>query len=176
MGAPYSPKAIANAILQRAFNQKKVVTQLKLQKLVFLAHGYHLAATDGVPLINEPFEAWDYGPVCRTLYQEFRDCGAAPITRLATDIDWDVDEFAPVPAPTDDPDVDRVIEFVVASYGDHSPYVLSDMSHRPGWAWDRTRKDDKFHLKNKDIDNDSIRADFAPYVNRKAPDADRERG
>ena len=68
MPAPYSAKAIANAFLQRAFNEKKAIGQLKLQKLVYIAHGYYLALTGGNPLVNEPFEAWDYGPVNRTLY------------------------------------------------------------------------------------------------------------
>lgn len=163
MPAPYEPKAIANAFLQRAFNQRKPLTHLALQKLIFLAHGYHLAKT-GVPLINEPFEAWDYGPVCRTLYEEFRECGKAPVTRLATEQDWQSESDVPVPAPVDDTDAVGVIDFVFNTYGDYTPFQLSDMSHKEGWAWDRTRKQDKWQLKNVDISNDWIRDDFAPYL------------
>jgi uncharacterized phage-associated protein len=167
MGAPYSPKAVANAILQRAFNQKKSVTHLKLQKLVFISHGYFLADSDGVPLIDEPFEAWDFGPVCRSLYSEFRDCGAAPIAQLATEMDWDEGQLGPVAAPEDDVRANKIFDFVVKTYGGRSPHALSDLSHRPGWAWDRTRKADKYHLKNKDIDNEMIREDFVPYIKSK---------
>jgi len=165
MAAPYPPKAIANAFLQRGFNSKRPIGHLKLQKLVFLAHGYYLAMTD-VPLVNEPLEAWDYGPVCRDLYQEFRDFGRSPINRLATEPNEDFQDL-PVPAPTDDDVATRVIEFIFNTYSELSPFVLSELSHREGWAWDRTRKADKFHLKNKDIDNDWIKEDFRPYIKSK---------
>lgn len=168
MPAPYPPKAIANAFLQRAFNDKKVVGQLKLQKLVYLAHGYYLALTNGTPLVDEAFEAWDYGPVCRTLYYEFRDAGRDPLRRLATDLDWEADGEAPVPAPTDDSNVNRVINFVYSTYIDRSPFALSDLTHKTGWAWDRTRQADTYHLKNKDIDNNWIADDFKPHMKSKA--------
>lgn len=171
MGAPYSPKAVANGILQRAFNQKKAITHLKLQKLVFIAHGYFLADSEGIPFIDELFEAWDYGPVCRSLYQEFRDCGSAPIKRLATEWDWDSVEPTPAPAPVDDNRADKILDYVVTTYADRSPYALSNLSHRDGWAWDKTRKGDKFHLKNRDIENELIQQDFAPYVKKKPSDS-----
>lgn len=167
MPAPYPPKAIANAFLQRAFNDQKQVGHMKLQKLVFLAHGYYLAASGGVPLVNEPFEAWDYGPVCRALYQEFRDYGRQSINRLATDIDWDAETDVPVPVPTDDESVNRVIDFVYGAYADRSPFALSDLTHRAGWAWDKTRQNDPFNLRNKDIANELIKADFEPFMKRK---------
>lgn len=82
---------------------------MQLQKLVFLAHGYYLASTRGVPLVDEPFEAWDYGPVCRNLYYEFRDFGRQPINRLATEVDWDAETEIPVAAPSDDREANRVL-------------------------------------------------------------------
>lgn len=168
MSAPYPPKAIANAFLQRAFNDKKSIGHMKLQKLVFLAHGYHLASTGGIPLVNEPFEAWDYGPVCRSLYQEFREFGRQSINRLATEVDWDAEVDVPVAAPGDDKNAAKVIDFVYRAYADRSAFVLSDLTHKSGWAWDKTRQLDPFQLKNKDIDNNLIKVDFEPYMKRKA--------
>ncbi|MFN9090790.1 MAG: Panacea domain-containing protein [Alphaproteobacteria bacterium] len=167
MGAPYSPKAIANAFLQRSFNDKKVMGHMKLQKLVFLAHGYFLASTGGTPLINEPFEAWDYGPVCRSLYQEFRQFGGQPINRLATELNWDSDTEVPVAVPADDESAKKVIEFVYGAYNASDPFALSDLTHKSGWAWDKTREADPFKLRNKDIQNDLIEKDFKPFVKRK---------
>ena len=168
MLGPYPPKAIANAFLQRAFNDKKACGHLKLQKLVYLSHGYYLALTGGVPLVNEPFEAWDYGPVCRSLYVEFRDHGKAPIDRLATEVDWDAEQFLPVPAPTSDATVNKVVDFVYTTYIDRSAFALSDLTHQPGWAWDKTRKADKFGLRNVDIPNDMIAEDFKSHIKPKA--------
>lgn len=168
MPAPYSPKAVANAFLQRAFNDKKPIGHLKLQKLVYLAHGYFLAFTSGVPLVNELFEAWDYGPVSRTLYYEFRDAGKGQINRLATQIDWDSEGEVPVPAPTDDEDVTKVIDFIYKTYADRAPFALSDLTHKSDWAWDRIRNADQYHLKNKDIENSMIQEDFQPYIKKRA--------
>ncbi len=39
------------------------LSNLKLQKLVAYAQGFHLAMKDGEPLFDEPIEAWAHGPV-----------------------------------------------------------------------------------------------------------------
>ncbi len=44
-----------------------VITQLKLQKLMYIAQGIHLALYDA-PLFKEEIEAWQHGPVVRELY------------------------------------------------------------------------------------------------------------
>jgi uncharacterized phage-associated protein len=55
------------------------VHTLKLQKLMFLAAGEYLALT-GETLFPEPIEAWDNGPVVRTVWKTYRDSeGASPI-------------------------------------------------------------------------------------------------
>lgn len=48
------------------------MSHLKLQKLLFYCEAYHLAYF-GQSLINEEFEAWVHGPVCRELFNTFRD-------------------------------------------------------------------------------------------------------
>ena len=170
MPAPYPPGSVANGFLQRAFNARQPIGHMKLQKLVYLAHGYYLAFTDGTPLINEPFEAWDYGPVCRGLWSEFRNVGKASITALVTEFSWD-DEISltPIPAPTDDENVIRVLDYVHQAYGEWKPFDLSNLTHKEGWAWDRIRKADKFQLRNLDIPNDFIAEDFRPYLKRPSP-------
>jgi|GEM_PF-6636616 len=39
------------------------VSNLELQKILYIAHMVYLGETDSHPLIKENFEAWDYGPV-----------------------------------------------------------------------------------------------------------------
>src|SRR5947209_3400405 len=79
---PYDAKAIANYFLDLAEAEAKSLTPMKLQKLVYYAHGWHLALT-GRPLLDEEIQAWSFGPVIRSLYNEFREFGAEPITRRA---------------------------------------------------------------------------------------------
>ena len=81
----YKGKSIANAFISLAGSDG--IDPLKLQKLLYYANGHYLAEHDGTPLINEYFEAWDYGPVIPTVYYEFREYGNNPIRRFACDID-----------------------------------------------------------------------------------------
>ncbi|QZN99150.1 Panacea domain-containing protein [Chenggangzhangella methanolivorans] len=54
------------------------LSNLEIQKILYLAHMYHLGRT-GQPLINEAFEAWDYGPVVPEVYGRAKGTGSAPI-------------------------------------------------------------------------------------------------
>lgn len=73
----YHAKAVANFFLKRGHP-----TQMKLHKLLYYAHGWHLGFT-GEPLLDEAIEAWAYGPVVPSIYQELKMLGSAPIDRLA---------------------------------------------------------------------------------------------
>ena len=39
----YSASLIADALVKRGIKEGRPVTQMKLQKMVYFAHGYHLA-------------------------------------------------------------------------------------------------------------------------------------
>lgn len=58
-------------------HKKGYMSIWKLEKLCYYAQSYSLAWT-GNPLFEEDFEAWENGPVCRTLYEthkkEFSVC------------------------------------------------------------------------------------------------------
>ena len=74
----YPSAAIANEFLTLSFSDQKLVSPMKLLKLVYLAHGWHLAIK-GKPLIDEQIQAWDYGPVIQNLYHEIKGFGCAGI-------------------------------------------------------------------------------------------------
>lgn len=57
------------------------VSNLALQKLLYLAHMVHLGRT-GEPLVNLNFEAWDYGPVCPKIYHRAKAFGNKPIPAI----------------------------------------------------------------------------------------------
>lgn len=58
------------------------VSNLELQKILYLAHMYHMAQHNGAPLINEAFEAWNYGPVVPEVYQHVKGFGSGPIQNV----------------------------------------------------------------------------------------------
>jgi len=57
------------------------LTQIELQKLLYIAHMIHLG-TYHKPLVRGDFEAWEFGPVHRVLYKAVRIYGSRTITRI----------------------------------------------------------------------------------------------
>lgn len=99
--------------------------KIKLYKLCYFAHGWHLAWT-GKPLFREELQAWVYGPV-------------SPLLRKKTE---PIAEPGPRPIISHVPDGDSsaltsyekaVIESIVAFYAAEDSFNLSDMSHGDSW-------------------------------------------
>jgi uncharacterized phage-associated protein len=165
----YSPKAIANALLDMAEKAGKPLTQMKLHKLVYYAHGWNLALT-GKPLIDETIEAWKYGPVVRSLYYEFRDVGSQPIPRKAYEFDFvkGTTKFSfTVPIIDANDEASKALMGRVWDvYGGLTAAQLSKMTHESGspWAevWTAAQADGV--IKGRDIPNNLIQA----YFKRKA--------
>lgn len=57
------------------------LTNLELQKLIYLAHMFHLGHHKE-PLIKEHFEAWDYGPVQPALYHHIKVYGSSKVKSM----------------------------------------------------------------------------------------------
>ncbi len=57
--APVSAKLVANYFLKKAAAEGVTLDPMKLQKLVYIAHGWHLGLL-GAPLLRSPIEAWTY--------------------------------------------------------------------------------------------------------------------
>lgn len=139
---PHSADAIANFFLKRAGEEKIPITPMKLQKLIFLAHAWHLALDkEGRPLINEPVEAWKYGPVIRSIYREFRRFGDQGIDCFAQEFDPKTFSLYPPTIDQEDaPDVDRdfvlaLLERVWEVYKGYTPIELANMTHLPEEPW-----------------------------------------
>lgn len=80
MDAPkYNAEIIADYFLYKAQNDsQELLSNLKLQKLVYYAQGLHLAMK-GAPLFDEEIKAWEYGPVIPELYHKFKSFGSEEI-------------------------------------------------------------------------------------------------
>lgn len=78
----YKALDIAKKLIFKAQNDEpnggERLTNLKLQKLLYYQQGYHLAAF-GTPLFSENIEAWMYGPVVPTVYDEFSSYGSSAL-------------------------------------------------------------------------------------------------
>ena len=72
---------VLNAAAHLIERSNQSLSNLELQKLLYLAHMFYMGRYDGEPLVHGEFEAWDYGPVHPTLYQRARTFGSNPVLR-----------------------------------------------------------------------------------------------
>ena len=144
--------AVANKILDTAQEQGRSLTLMQLIKLIYMAHGWSLALLDK-PLVDEPVEAWQHGPVYPKVYREFRGSGWMPITIRATQ------PLAGVPyqAELGDDEI-SVIDQVVKAYGKLHAFQLSERTHKFGTPWYEVFNNGAG--KSQTIPNKRIKAEF----------------
>ena len=72
---------VARQFVRLAWNNEEPegLTHMRLQKLLYYAQGWHLAAF-GRPLFVGRIEAWKHGPVVKELYPTFKDYKARSIS------------------------------------------------------------------------------------------------
>ena len=134
---PVEAKALSNLILDWADADGVAVTPMKLQKLLFFCHADYLTSYDQ-PLLQQEFEAWDYGPVIPSLYAEFKEFGSRSIDRRAMSFDPVRAERVYLTCDLDHDTLGRV-KALYSFYSRFSAERLSDMSHSPGGAWRHAR-------------------------------------
>jgi uncharacterized phage-associated protein len=171
---PYDAKAIANFFIDAAASEGKKLTPLQIIKLVYIAHGWYLGLT-GDPLINEPAEAWRYGPVIPSVYHSLKRYGNQPVLARLTDLTADPEaawSFAitEVPPPTD-PKMQRFLQSVWKSYGHLTGIQLSSLTHRVGTPWYQAYESQRGkYIKGFDIPENSIIEHYR-QLNKHAKDA-----
>lgn len=162
-----SAKAVANYFFELSRKKKKPVTPLKMQKLVYIAHGWHLGITGEPLVVDEYAEAWDFGPVFPSLYHEFKHFRASPISEPAQELvidepieswDWDWDRLESYTPEIDKKDTElrHFLDRIWKIYSKYSGGRLSSMSHGKGTPWSKTRQREGDIL-NAPIRNEDIR-------------------
>lgn len=129
----YDADIIANNILQRAFRDKVKVTPMQLQKLIYITHCLYARYT-GRDMITSQFQAWQYGPVQVSLYEQFSHYGGNPITHYATR-----SKSAKVIAENTDPELNKALNTAWDYLKLIRPAVLvATLQNSPAWvkAWD----------------------------------------
>lgn len=158
----YSAKAIANYFLTKY--GRHGISPLKLQKLVYIAHGWHMALLDGDLLVDDEYvEAWQYGPVFPSLYHEFKDLGSKRVTRKAEDISFveSEDDFAFIApeVPESDDRTRKLLDRIWEVYGKFTGGQLSSLTHAEGTPWSEVRRKNT-GMRNVHIPNELIRKHY----------------
>ena len=111
----------AEAFIALCNDRGDFVSNLKLQKLLYYAQGWHLARHDA-PLFDAAVEAWERGPVVPEVYRAYQRFGWKPIV---------LDD-----QPRVEPELAEFVEEVWAGYGQFSAYQLEEMT-RNELPWKR---------------------------------------
>lgn len=105
---------VAAAIIE----MKPGVDQMKLQKLLYYAQGWHLAWY-GSPLFGDAVEAWAFGPAIGDVYTAYKDCADEPISTPSGGHPEKLGEKER-----------KALEAVVAAYGPLSGPELAALTHQ----------------------------------------------
>ncbi len=108
----------AKWFIQRAADSGDALTNMKLQKLLYYAHGYSLVRR-GVGISREPIQAWEHGPVAPEQYRMFSAFDRDPIPGAFTESRAIVS-----------PEVESILEAVWREFGQLSAAELRRMTHR----------------------------------------------
>lgn len=134
---PHSLASIANGLIARGLKAGHPVTQQALHKLVYLVDAYHWAA-HGLPAVDHEAKAWKFGPHYPNLLTLLEYQGNRPIKHLLDDVDPETGETVRGPVATG-ARIEPILDFVSKAYGGLTGPQLSDLTAKPGGAWERTR-------------------------------------
>lgn len=111
------------------------MTLLKLIKMVYVAHGYCLAMFD-FPLVDEPVEAWEKGPVIPSIYHEAMEFPVRMRSGVLSVSLFDTRTIV-LPPPFNKPHMNarRVIEKVCEVFGHMDGPWLSRLTHEEDSPW-----------------------------------------
>lgn len=101
------------------------LSNLELQKLLYLAQVEHAARHAGEPLVEATFQAWDYGPVIPVLYRRLKMFGAGAVRDVFRDA-RKIREGSPSEAS---------LRSTWEQFGSVDPGELIEVSHWEKGAW-----------------------------------------
>lgn len=114
----YKALEIAKKILAKGTENEDLISNMKLQKLLYYMQGFYLAYFDK-PMFEENIEAWMYGPVVQNVYEAYKANGNKGIE------DIDVDKVITLDTPKEE----KLFNEVFRIYSKYSATGLMEMTH-----------------------------------------------
>ena len=115
---------IASAIIALSHENRKGITNLKLQKLLYYSQAWYLVLAEE-PLFAESIEAWVHGPVVASVFGEYKHFRWSEINEDGT--------------ASSIPDIDGHLRAVWEAYGNFSASELERLTHQET-PWLEARK------------------------------------
>lgn len=114
---------IAKYIINKCIELDKPISNLPLQKIMYFVHIGFLKQTSKKLITDKKFEAWQWGPVIRDVYLEYRIFGSNELA-IPKNVNLDLDE-----------DDRRIIDDIIKDSVNLRPWELVQRSHNPNGAW-----------------------------------------
>ncbi|MBN9451114.1 MAG: DUF4065 domain-containing protein [Bosea sp.] len=155
---PRDAREIANIILDRSEYLNLHISNLSLNKILYFVNGVNYKFTNE-DLLMDRFEAWEYGPVIKEIYYQFKKHGSERITSRATTTDFLTGKTEIFPKTITSDELDRILP-VIDFFSRVPSGKLVDWSHMEGSPWYETwHHAGRLNVGMK-ISNESMRAYF----------------
>lgn len=128
-------RGVANFVLDLAESEGLGLSNLAINKIVFFLHA-HFLVRFGRPLVSAKIEAWNYGPVFRELYREFKSFEDQPITGRAHRVNPEHGDRELCECKFSQQEQSYIGE-IARKYIQLSPRALVAISHEKGGPWDQ---------------------------------------
>ena len=129
-------------------------TNLKLQKLVYIANGYSLAIQNR-PIHCDDTHAWTFGPVSKKLYESLKHHGRLGVTKIN-----DISGCPVAPLAMGSREF-KIVEAVFEEFGNLPAGKLVDITHKPGTPWEVTWRSNPYSV----IENSLTRSYYKSVAN-----------
>lgn len=107
------------------FKFRIILNKTQMQKLLFICYGLS-AAKNKIMFPDDTPKAWPFGPVFPRSYKNYDETVPADLSEN------DKKRFA------EEPDILRIVSYVVDNFHSYSATRLSEWSHRQGGPWFKT--------------------------------------
>ena len=147
---------LAKYVILISYQTGYPVSNLQLQKILYFANLFYMARHKNKKLIDDDFEAWQFGPVIRDVYNRYFINGSNPIypnsdlknnPTFENKIETEIDDVA--------------IKNVILNLAQKSAWFLVELSHDTIGAWSKTYKTKGlFAIISDDLIREEIRQRF----------------
>lgn len=118
----YAALDIAKYVVNKCTIDGCPVSNLQLQKILYYIQKEFLERN--IEFIDDPIEAWQFGPVCPEAYYYFCGFGSMPINVVYDNVIHILN------------DLKRTVDHIIEDKRTKNPWDLVEDTHHPGGAWD----------------------------------------